>query len=50
MKKVYSILSILITIMIPFFLIMGSIRILINPIYLDYARYAKHKGKLVMQV
>ena len=21
-----------------------------NPIYLDYARYAKHKGKLVMQV
>jgi len=20
-----------------------------NPIYLDYARYAKHKGKIVMQ-
>jgi integral membrane protein (TIGR01906 family) len=36
MKKVYSILSTLITIMIPFFLMMGSIRILINSIYLDY--------------
>ena len=22
---------------------------LLNPIYLDYAKYAKHKGKLVMQ-
>ena len=24
-------------------------KLLQNPIYLDYARYAKHKGKLVMQ-
>ncbi len=36
MKKVYSSLSILITILIPFFLIMGSIRLLLNPIFLDY--------------
>jgi hydroxymethylglutaryl-CoA synthase len=25
-------------------------KLLADPIYLDYARYAKHKGKLVMQV
>jgi hydroxymethylglutaryl-CoA synthase len=25
-------------------------KLLKNPIYVDYARYAKHKGKLVMQV
>jgi hydroxymethylglutaryl-CoA synthase len=25
-------------------------KLLQNPVYLDYARYAKHKGKLVMQV
>jgi hydroxymethylglutaryl-CoA synthase len=25
-------------------------KLLQNPIYLDYAQYAKHKGKLVMQV
>jgi integral membrane protein (TIGR01906 family) len=36
MKKVYSILSIIIAIMVPFFLIMTSIRILINPFFLDY--------------
>jgi hydroxymethylglutaryl-CoA synthase len=28
----------------------GVEKLLKNPIYLDYARYAKHKGKLVMQV
>jgi len=27
----------------------GVERQLKNPIYLDYARYAQHKGKLVMQ-
>ncbi len=36
MKKVYIALSVLITILIPFFLIMGSIRVLLNPFFLDY--------------
>jgi integral membrane protein (TIGR01906 family) len=36
MKKVYLALSILITILIPFFLMMGSIRVLLNPFFLDY--------------
>lgn len=36
MKRFYSALSVLVTIMIPFFLIMASIRILINPFFLDY--------------
>ncbi len=36
MKKVYTALSILVTILIPFFLIMTSIRVLINPFFLDY--------------
>jgi integral membrane protein (TIGR01906 family) len=36
MKKVHSALSILVTIIIPFLLIMTSIRILLNPFFLDY--------------
>ncbi|MHC1741287.1 MAG: TIGR01906 family membrane protein [Anaerolineaceae bacterium] len=36
MKKAYSILSILVTILVPFLLMMGAIRILINPFFLDY--------------
>lgn len=36
MKKVYVALSIVITILIPLFLIMGSIRVLLNPFFLDY--------------
>jgi integral membrane protein (TIGR01906 family) len=36
MKKVYSALSIVVTILIPFFLMMTSIRILLNPFFLDY--------------
>ncbi len=36
MKKVYSALAVLVTIIIPFFLIMTSIRILLNPFFLDY--------------
>jgi len=36
MKKVYSALAVLVTIIIPFFLMMTSIRILLNPFFLDY--------------
>lgn len=36
MKKVHSALSILVTIIVPFLLIMTSIRILLNPFFLDY--------------
>jgi integral membrane protein (TIGR01906 family) len=36
MKKEYSALSILVTIIVPFLLMMTSIRILLNPFYLDY--------------
>ena len=36
MKKVYSALAIVVTILIPFFLMMTSIRILLNPFFLDY--------------
>jgi integral membrane protein (TIGR01906 family) len=36
MKKVYIALSILVTIIVPFFLMMTSIRLLLNPFYLDY--------------
>lgn len=36
MKKVQSILLVIITIVIPFFLMMTSIRILLNPFFLDY--------------
>jgi integral membrane protein (TIGR01906 family) len=35
-KKLFSALSILVTLMIPFLLMMGAIRILLNPFYLDY--------------
>jgi integral membrane protein (TIGR01906 family) len=36
MKKIYIALSILVTIIVPFFLMMTSIRLLLNPFYLDY--------------
>lgn len=36
MKKIYSVLSVLVTILLPFILIMGAIRILLNPFFLDY--------------
>jgi integral membrane protein (TIGR01906 family) len=36
MKKAYSVLAIVVTILIPFFLMMTSIRILLNPFFLDY--------------
>ena len=36
MKKVYSVLAVLVTILVPFLLIMTSIRILLNPFFLDY--------------
>ena len=36
MKKVYSALAIMVTVLIPFFLMMTSICILLNPFFLDY--------------
>lgn len=36
MKKLFSILGVLVTILIPFFLIMTSARIIMNPFFLDY--------------
>ena len=36
MKKVYSALSVVVTLLIPFLLMMGAIRILLNPFFLDY--------------
>ncbi len=36
MKILVKILSVLVTIYVPFFLLMGSIRILINPFFLDH--------------
>jgi len=36
MKKVYSVLAVLVTIFVPFLLIMTSLRILLNPFFLDY--------------
>ena len=36
MKKLFSILGVLVTILIPFFLIMTSARTIMNPFFLDY--------------
>lgn len=36
MKKVHSALAILVTVIVPFLLIMTAIRILLNPFFLDY--------------
>jgi len=36
LKKIYSALSVLVAIAIPFLLMMGAIRLLLNPFFLDY--------------
>lgn len=36
MKRLFSIVSLLVTIVMPFFLLMTSVRIIMNPFYLDY--------------
>ena len=36
MKKVFSVISLLLTVVVPLFLVMTSIRILLNPFFLDY--------------
>lgn len=36
MKKIFSVLSMLITVLMPFFLLMTSVRVIMNPFFLDY--------------